>query len=503
MSLFRRSLMFMLTMVLLMGAAVSPSLGQATADQYYQAGLQLYTAKDYTRAIQYFDAALKMDPNNIGALRGAGNCYVSLNQPAQALPYYEKALAANPSDTQLAQFVESLKAQAGSAAPAATGAADPAAAAPATGAAYAQGKALFDQKQYAAAIPLFQQALTENPLDANAHYYLGYSQYVSGDKKNAALSFARTNRISPNATADSYAQRIRATLSPEEALWVDAELAKGLATTAAKPATAPAKKKSFGIRLVGGLQKFTLGDLKTDSDAKLAYTAILQEDDPSIGLEGNIPSGGLVIAVEPFVPMGNSFELGLHFETLGVGTYEYTISNGQPGDMEYINSASMKISAMPLGLGGRFCFSPPEKKVRPFLGFSVLYMLANIDYTGRYKHYSDPEETQSAKLKGSALGGGLSLGFDFAFGSGFKLSPFVGFRMLKVKNFKGTANDSRISAPFDAELSTTNGTGEFPAGHVILMPTNPDLLGFDPSIAGPTEVDFGGLELGAALNLYF
>jgi tetratricopeptide (TPR) repeat protein len=480
----------------------SAARAQATAEQYYQAGLQLYQAKDYAKAVQYFDAALKVDPNMGKAAQGAGNCYMAQNQSAQALPYYEKALALNPGDAQLATFVQNLKAQVGAA---------PAAAAPATGGSYAQGKALFDAKQYAQAQPLLQQAVSENPLDANAHFYLGYCQYVAADKRGAALSFARSSRISPNATADSYAQRIRAMLTPEEAAWVDAELAKPTPApgAAGAAAAAPVKKHSFGIRLVPGLQMFTLGDLKKDSDAMLVLAADYQSGvtmdlygtavtimDESIGLEGKIAKGGLGFALEPFVPLGNSAELGMHLEMLSVSNYEVTITNSQEGTSLFTHTRDMKISAMPLGLSGRFLFGNPGNKMRPFIGLSALYLMTSIDYTETYKIYDRLDLSLSGNMKGSGIGGGISLGVDFALGNTFKVSPFFAYRMLKAKNYKGTAVIGDASV--NGELVTTNGNGGYPAGIVFMAEE-----GTTTDIAVPTEVDFGGLNAGLMIGLYF
>ena len=40
-----------------------------TSDVYYQAGLKLYSSQDYSRALQYFGAAIKLDPQNAAAYR--------------------------------------------------------------------------------------------------------------------------------------------------------------------------------------------------------------------------------------------------------------------------------------------------------------------------------------------------------------------------------------------------------------------------------------------------
>ena len=59
----------------------------------------------------------------------------------------------------------------------------PAAATPAVPAdpAFAQAKALVDQKNYAGAIPLLQQVVQRNPRNADAYNLLGYSTRASGN----------------------------------------------------------------------------------------------------------------------------------------------------------------------------------------------------------------------------------------------------------------------------------------------------------------------------------
>ncbi len=49
-----------------------------TSADYYNAGLQLYNAKNYQQAAQYFGAAISLDPNNAAALQGQANSYYAL-----------------------------------------------------------------------------------------------------------------------------------------------------------------------------------------------------------------------------------------------------------------------------------------------------------------------------------------------------------------------------------------------------------------------------------------
>ena len=99
-----------------------------TAAQYINAGNQSYGAKDFAKAVQYYQAAVQADPNSAAAYQGLGNSYYQQGQNSEALGAYEKALNLNPNNAQLSTFVQSLRAKVGTAAPAA----QPAAAAPAS-----------------------------------------------------------------------------------------------------------------------------------------------------------------------------------------------------------------------------------------------------------------------------------------------------------------------------------------------------------------------------------
>src|SRR5690349_14674666 len=61
-------------------------------------GLALDGMRNYTRAIQYFDKALSLDPNNKVVLAGKGIAFNSLGNYTQAILLFDKALAIDPND---------------------------------------------------------------------------------------------------------------------------------------------------------------------------------------------------------------------------------------------------------------------------------------------------------------------------------------------------------------------------------------------------------------------
>jgi tetratricopeptide (TPR) repeat protein len=58
----------------------------------------LYDQGNNTQAIQYYDKALAIDPNNKDALNEKGNALSGQGNYTQAIPYYDKALAIDPND---------------------------------------------------------------------------------------------------------------------------------------------------------------------------------------------------------------------------------------------------------------------------------------------------------------------------------------------------------------------------------------------------------------------
>jgi tetratricopeptide (TPR) repeat protein len=71
----------------------SPSL-----DTLYNKGLALYHLGNYTGAIEYFDRALVVDPNDKDALYYKGEVLLALGNYTGAMLYYDRVLAINPSD---------------------------------------------------------------------------------------------------------------------------------------------------------------------------------------------------------------------------------------------------------------------------------------------------------------------------------------------------------------------------------------------------------------------
>ena len=262
-----------------------------------------------------------------------------------------------PNNAQLAQFVQNLRGQV-SAGTAAAPAAAPAAANP-----LSQGTALFQQKQYAAAIPYFQQATQQNPNDYRGYYYAGYAYYMIRDSKDAALYFGVANAKQPNASIKAYADRIKASLSPDDQQWVDDQVSKySQGGTAVAGGSGKKKDTTFGFHILGG-EEMVLSN----------KTQIEQYAPNTMAVTGVAPTVLIAAGLEPFLQFGQSFEINLAFNYLPVGdlsykTYDYGLNNINGGGNPDVWKYTYTMSVITANLGAKIFFGGDS--VRGYLGLS-------------------------------------------------------------------------------------------------------------------------------------
>jgi tetratricopeptide (TPR) repeat protein len=87
----------------------SPTPAASGADQAYQNGVRYMQAKQYQYAAYYFNQATLSDPNSAKAWQGLGNAFYAQGNKPKALDAWDKAVSLDPSNTQLASYVASLK----------------------------------------------------------------------------------------------------------------------------------------------------------------------------------------------------------------------------------------------------------------------------------------------------------------------------------------------------------------------------------------------------------
>ncbi len=477
-----------------------------TSSDYYNAGLQLYNAKNYQQAAQYFGAAISMDPNNAAALQGQANSYYALGQYQQALSDYQRVQAIQPSP-QLASMVQALQAKVGASAstappfPGSTAA--PAVPGATSDSSFAQGVALFQQQQYAQAVPLFQKAVQENPNDSKAYYYLGVAQIQTGDMKDAAVALGLSNKLNPNPSVAAYVDQVKGRLSPEDQQWVENQIASGNtggSQTASKP-------KAFGIRFEPAIVSLSLKDFTTNAQSQQSEAQLLQQSgDSSLSYNGAVPTGAPRIGAEPVLRLSQNFEIGVPWAVIPVGTASDTIQDNL-GDTV---TDSYNISAFAIGLNLRYLFG--SGSFQPFIAGGPMIVPINIGYSAGATLGGTPYYTSSGNFTGTAVGGQVQLGLDWHLGDTFVISPFAGYQIASGNSFQATINSTGgASSGQTAQLQvipTSSGSAITPVsnGKLILPVLNGNsgflAAGSDaPAGSRPLEMDlsgpFGGIQLSA------
>lgn len=147
--------------VSLLSATVSPMWAQlpTESDVYVDRGILAYDARQYADALQSFQEALRLNPDNIHALYYAGLTYMALEQYAGAQAVLEQARTLAPTDLDVA---------------------------------FQLGVAYFTQQLFDQAEPLFRQVYASQPQRQNLGYYLGFMEYRRQDYREA-LRFFRAN----------------------------------------------------------------------------------------------------------------------------------------------------------------------------------------------------------------------------------------------------------------------------------------------------------------------
>ncbi len=458
--------------VLAFGAflALASVAGAYTATDYYNAGLQLYNARNYGQAIQYFSAAIQLDPNNAAALQGRANCYYQQGQYQLALDDYQKVEALQP-NPQLAAMIQSLQAKVGASAPAAQP--------PVPGQdSFAQGTALFQQQQYAQALPLFQKATQDNPRDSKAYYYLGVCQAQVGDYKDAAVALGVSDKLNPNPSVENYVAQLKSRLSPADRQWVDGQVT-ATANPAAAGIPAPASARDFGIRFEPAVVFPSLGDFNAEAQAGESYAKNLQGTDPNASYSASVPTGYPNIAIEPVLRLSPQWELGLPIALGLVGNFVesgYTTSSGVTETDTYA------LSAFSVGLNARYLF-PLGKDMDLFVagGPMVVPVSMNLKVTST---------GANANLSAVGVGGQAQLGLDYHLGDSFVVGPFAGFQLVSASGFTGTYQGTNYELYFYSNPSP----GQYPL--ITDGPPNSPPQGTRPlavDLSGP----FGGIQVSA------
>ncbi len=479
-----------------------------TAADYYNAGLQLYNAQNYSQAIQYFSAAISLDPNNTPSLQGRANCYYTQGQYSLALADYQKVEAITPSDS-LAQMIQSLQAKVGTGSDAsALPPTNPAGAAVGPSS-FDQGVSLYQQKQYPQAIPLFQQAVQENPGDGKAYYYLGLSQVLAGQSKEACLSLTLSDEKLPNPQVKQYADQLKAQLSQEDQMWVDGQLAASASVQSPTVAQAPVSNISNNsrkrlYRISPYVALFSLADFTTNAVSRVAEAKYFQSFDASIIESGAVPTMGPGISLEVENPLLTDFDFSVQVSLLDVGTANDAISDNSGYDL----TDSFNMFAGEFVLSGRYYFG--SGAMQPWVSAGPLLDFGSITYTYHLHRNSGSTDDFSGPNYGVGFGGQAQLGMDFKMGDSFFITAFAGYQLASASNFNNTISSSQIPGVASGStatlmlIPTSVGNEIVPvANGLVCVPTVDEAAG-DPAPAGsrPAVMDNSGPFLGASVAFH-
>ena len=416
----KKNIIFSALLIISCGFLSSSKAFAYSSADYYKAGLQLYTAKNYSQAVRYFGAAKQLDPNNTAALQARGNCNYVLGNYPDALSDYQKVQAISPSDG-LAQFISKIQAKINStsAAPAPE---------PSTPNPYfTQGVSYFQQRQYAQAIPYFQQATHQDPGNYKPYYYLGFSQMMMRDSKDAAVALGICNLRHPDPSIEAYDNKLKASLSSDDVQWVNDQIAMAANQTSYGNSPQYADPNTFGIRLEPTLQTFSIPLLNTfeqedQTDAQNANTSFT----------ASVPTGGLELTLEPTFRITSNIEVGLPISYDSVGTYS---------DTEGVTFSFTDIS---FGLDGRYFIFTGD--IQPFIGAGIAYHMSSESTPNASGSSGSGGSSNSASISG--IGEQVQLGADWHLDKMFALSLYGGFSFANLGQ-NWTANGQSSS-------STTN-----------------------------------------------
>ena len=196
----------------------TPSSSAANQDAYYVTGMQYFKAKDYARAIPFLREAARHNLARGPALVYLGTAYYMLKQYQDAATAFEQCIRI-ADDANMEEMLGMAYAKAGKK--------DEAMATylklqsldrkkaqqlysvinepinMSTNPYLTQANNYLDQKQYASAIPAYNQAITVQP-SSDAYLGLGYSYYLLGQYQNALEPFEQAVRLKPDDSSNHY-----------------------------------------------------------------------------------------------------------------------------------------------------------------------------------------------------------------------------------------------------------------------------------------------------------
>jgi tetratricopeptide (TPR) repeat protein len=79
------------------------------AEGYNKRATVFYLMQEFEKSIEDIHRTLEMNPVHFGALSGMGLCYLGLDEPRQALEWFERAIAVNPNMDTIQSYIEQIR----------------------------------------------------------------------------------------------------------------------------------------------------------------------------------------------------------------------------------------------------------------------------------------------------------------------------------------------------------------------------------------------------------
>jgi tetratricopeptide (TPR) repeat protein len=91
-------LSLILGLMVALAALMMPACGQGTAEEWYNKGWALGNQGKYAEAIQAYDEAIRLDPEDAGPWNDKGSALYNLGKYAEAIQAYDEAIRLDPGD---------------------------------------------------------------------------------------------------------------------------------------------------------------------------------------------------------------------------------------------------------------------------------------------------------------------------------------------------------------------------------------------------------------------
>ena len=76
---------------------------------YNKRATVFYLMQEFEKSIEDIHRTLEMNPVHFGALSGMGLCYLGLDEPRQALEWFERAIAVNPNMDTIQGYIQQIR----------------------------------------------------------------------------------------------------------------------------------------------------------------------------------------------------------------------------------------------------------------------------------------------------------------------------------------------------------------------------------------------------------